>query len=37
MLTLGIVVCVGWLLAASIGTMAYFANEPKSDESDVQV
>ena len=24
------VILLGWVLAATIGTMAYFANEPKS-------
>lgn len=29
MVTLAVVLISGWLLAASIGTLAYFAGEPK--------
>ncbi len=29
-ITLISVLFLGWVLAATIGTMAYFANEPKS-------
>jgi hypothetical protein len=29
MLTLFVVVFIGWVLAATLGTITYFANEPK--------
>jgi hypothetical protein len=35
MLTVAIVLCSGWLLAATIGTWAYFAGEGSSPRSEV--
>lgn len=35
MLTVGIVLCGGWLLAATLGSWAYFAGENPSDASRV--
>jgi len=33
MLILSIVLCVGWLLTATIGSWAYFAGETSSDQA----
>lgn len=36
MLTVATVLFCGWLLAATLGTWAYFAGEPDSDYSSLQ-